>query len=344
MWIYDFISLKEIIRNEIVGSNIYLCLTFLETAKWYCKVGRYSIISPNFKFTECQITIIVLWTSLDFLSQVDFKPLPILIIFYYALSFSTLYIVHCSVAKSHPTATPWTVACQASLSFTIFCPSLSLLKFMSIESVMLSEHLIVCCPLLLLPSVFLSIRVFSNELALCIRWTKYWSFSISPSNEYSVIISFRIDWFDLKCSLRDSQESSPASIQKHQPAQVGCNRQVLWAGALGKPRDIGWGERREGGLGWGTHVNPWLIHVNVRQKPLQYCKVISLQLIKINEKKKSINSSAPSLLYSPSLTFIHNSGKTIVWLYGPLLANWYLCFFNTLSSLSWLFFQGASVF
>ena len=84
----------------------------------------------------------------------------------------------------------------ASLSCTI---SLSLLKFMSIESVMLSNHLILCHPLLLFPSVFPSIRVFPNESALCIRWPKYWSsgFSISPFNEYSGLISFRIDWFDL---------------------------------------------------------------------------------------------------------------------------------------------------
>ena len=66
-------------------------------------------------------------------------------------------------------------------------------------------------------------------------------------------------------------------------------RQVLRAGALGRPRGMGWGERREGGSGWGTHVNPWLIHVNVWQKPLQYCKVISLQLIKINGKKKNLH-------------------------------------------------------
>ena len=70
------------------------------------------------------------------------------------------------------------------------------------------------------------------------------------------------------------------------PAQVGCMRQVLRAGALGRPRGMGWRGRWEGDSGWGTHVNPWLIHVNVWQKPLQYCKVISLQLIKINEKKK----------------------------------------------------------
>ena len=74
------------------------------------------------------------------------------------------------------------------------------------------------------------------------------------------------------------------------PAQVGCMRQVLRAGALGRPRGMGWRGRREGGSGWGTHVNPRLIHVNVWQKPLQYCKVISLQLIKINEKKKCRSS------------------------------------------------------
>ena len=72
------------------------------------------------------------------------------------------------------------------------------------------------------------------------------------------------------------------------PAQVGCMRQVLGPGALGRPREIGWRGKWEGGLGWGIHVNPWLIHVNVWQKPLQYCKVINLQLIKINEKKLNI--------------------------------------------------------
>ena len=75
-------------------------------------------------------------------------------------------------------------------------------------------------------------------------------------------------------------------------------RKVLRAGALGRPRGMGWGGRREGGSGWGTHVNPWLIHVNVWQKPLQYCKVISLKLIKINEKKKKRTDSRDSLFKS----------------------------------------------
>ena len=95
-------------------------------------------------------------------------------------------------------ATPWTAARQALLSIT---NSWSLLKLMSIESVMPSNHLILCHPLLLPPSIFPGIRVFSNESVLCIRWPKYWSFSfsfsISPSNEYSRLISFRVNWLDL---------------------------------------------------------------------------------------------------------------------------------------------------
>ena len=93
-------------------------------------------------------------------------------------------------------AAPWTAACQASLSIT---NSQSLLKLMSIKLVMPSNHLILCHPLLLLPSIFPSTRVFANESVLRIRWPKYWSFSfsISPSNEYSGLISFRMDWFDL---------------------------------------------------------------------------------------------------------------------------------------------------
>ena len=94
----------------------------------------------------------------------------------------------CSVMSDY--AIPWTAAHQASLSFTI---SWCLLKLMPIELMMPSNHLIFCCLLLLLSSIFPSIRSFSNELALCIRWTKYWSFSISSSNEYSQLISFRID-------------------------------------------------------------------------------------------------------------------------------------------------------
>ena len=101
-----------------------------------------------------------------------------------------------SLSRVQLFATPWTTARQASLSIT---NSWSLPKPMSIESVMPSNHLILCCPLLLLPSIFPTIRVFSNESALHIRWPKYWSFSfnISPSNEHPGLISFRMDWLDL---------------------------------------------------------------------------------------------------------------------------------------------------
>jgi len=105
-----------------------------------------------------------------------------------------LVVVAQSLSRVQLFATPWTAAHQASLSFTI---SQSLIKLISIELVKPFNHLILCCPLLLLPSIFPSIRVFSNELSLRIRWLKYWSFSISPSNEYSGLISFGNDWFDL---------------------------------------------------------------------------------------------------------------------------------------------------
>ena len=112
-------------------------------------------------------------------------------------------------------ATMWTSASQASLSFTI---SQGLLKLMSIESVMPSNHLILCCPLLFLPSIFPSIRVFSNESILHIRGPKYWSFSfsISPSNEYSGLIFLRIDWFDLLAVQGILQSLLEHQIQKHQ--------------------------------------------------------------------------------------------------------------------------------
>ena len=124
-----------------------------------------------------------------------------------------------SLSRVRLFATPWTEACQAFLSIT---NSRRLQKLMSIESVMPSNHLILCRPLLLLPSIFPSIRVFSNESVLCIRCPKYWSFSISisPSNEYSGWISFRMDWLDLLAvqgTLRSllQHHSSKASILKH---------------------------------------------------------------------------------------------------------------------------------
>ena len=114
-------------------------------------------------------------------------------------------------------AMPWTAACQASLSIT---NSWSILKLMCMDLVMPSNHVIFCFPLFLPPSIFPSIRVFSNESVLCIRWPNYWSFSISPSNEYSRLISFRMDWLYLLAvqgtvnSLLQ-HHSSKASILQH---------------------------------------------------------------------------------------------------------------------------------
>ena len=121
-----------------------------------------------------------------------------------------------SVAQSCLTlCDPMNSACQASLSIT---NSRSLPKLMSIEPVTPSNHLTHCCPLLLLPSTFPRIRVFSNESVLCIRWSKYWSFSfnISPSNEHAGLISFRMDWLDLLASKGLSRVFSNTTVQKHQ--------------------------------------------------------------------------------------------------------------------------------
>ena len=119
------------------------------------------------------------------------------------------------LSRVWPFATPWTAAHQASLSIS---NSWSLLKHMSIKSVMPYNYLIVCCPLILLLSIFPSIRVFSNESVLHIRWPKYWSFSFSihPSSEYSGLISFRMDWLDLLAVQGTLRIFSNITVQKHQ--------------------------------------------------------------------------------------------------------------------------------
>ena len=134
--------------------------------------------------------------------------------------FCTLLLFSRSVMSD--SATPWTTARQASLSIT---NSWSLLKLMSIESVMPSKLLILCCPLLLLPSIFLSIRVYSNESALCIRWSKYWSFTfnISPSNEHPGLISFRTDWLDLL-----AVQGTLKSLLQHHSSKAS----ILWHSAV----------------------------------------------------------------------------------------------------------------
>ena len=134
------------------------------------------------------------------------------------LQFSSVQLLSCIQLF----VTPWTTAHQASLSIT---NSHSLLKLMSIESVMPSNHLILCHPLLLPPSIFPSIRVFSNELVLHIRWLKYWSFhfSISPSNEYSRLVSFRMDWLDLL-----AVQGTLKSLLQHHSSKAS----ILWRSAF----------------------------------------------------------------------------------------------------------------
>ena len=127
-----------------------------------------------------------------------------------------------SLSRVRLFATPWTAARQASLFFTNFRSSL---RLMSIESVIPSNHLILCLPFLLLPSIFPSIRVFLNESVLCIKWPKYWSFrfSISPSNEYSGFISFRIDWLD-----PFAVQGTLKSLLQHHISKVSIKASILW--------------------------------------------------------------------------------------------------------------------
>ena len=154
-------------ENQTVG-----CLVFALGGEYRCSMWLVNFIAPSYPHASKMQPSVACYTSL---SSVQF---------FQWLSHVRLFV------------TPWTAACQASLSIT---NTQSLLKFMSIESVIPFNRLILCCPLLLLSSIFPSIRAFSNESVLRIRWPKYWScsFSISPSTEYSRLISFQMDWLDL---------------------------------------------------------------------------------------------------------------------------------------------------
>ena len=142
-------------------------------------------LNPEVKFTGYTQSVLRFHKTYCWKSRITYPS-------YFKHQFSLVQ----SLSRVRLFVTPWTAACQASLSIT---NSRSLLKLMSIKLVMPSNHHILCCPLLLLPSIFPSIRVFSNESVLRIKWPKYWSFSfnISPSNEYSGLISFRMEWLDL---------------------------------------------------------------------------------------------------------------------------------------------------
>ena len=138
-------------------------------------------------------------------------------------SLQAIISVQCSRSVMSDSATLWTAAHQASLSIT---NTWSLLKLISIESVMPSNHRTLCHPLPLLPSIFPSIRVFSNESVLCIRWPKYWNFSISPSSEYSGLISFRMAWLDL-LAVQGTLKSLLLTVFNHSP-----KASVLWCSSF----------------------------------------------------------------------------------------------------------------
>ena len=159
------------------------------------------------QLTQVLLMLFKLFGCLANYTEMLFLICFIFIVFFHSLilfSVSSIFKLHLShnlsfvqsLSQLQLFVTPWNVALQASKSFTVFW---SLFKLMLIELVMPSNHLVLCHTILLLPSIFPSIRVLSNELALHIRWPNYWSFSfsISPSNKYSGLISFRIDWFDL---------------------------------------------------------------------------------------------------------------------------------------------------
>ena len=173
-------TLKSLLQHHSSKASILQCSAFflVQLSHPYMTSGK------NIALTR--------WTFVDKVISLLFSMLSrLLILSFQGIQFSSVQSLSCVQLF----ATPWTPACQASLSIT---NSRSPPKPMSIKSMMPSNHLILCHPLLLLPSIFPIIRVFSNESALCIRWPMYWSFSfnISPSNEHPGLISFRIDWLD----------------------------------------------------------------------------------------------------------------------------------------------------
>ena len=204
--ILTFSQITQNIQNTFIPS-------FCPKLCYYCSILSPILLSEsptNQTWFIMIYTVNVLWDlpihlTLSWFTIILLLPFPTILPEEYTLNFLHGINSVQSLSCVQHFATPWTAACQPSLSII---NSQSLLKLMHIESVMPSNHLILCHPLLLLPSVFPSIRVFSNESVLHIRWPKYcsFSFSISPSNEYSGLISFRIDWS--LCCPGDSQQSS----------------------------------------------------------------------------------------------------------------------------------------
>ena len=190
--IFEVCTTQYMSQLHFTDEQTYICntesrhiiqLVFRETVLHTVSLLVFSLITCSLRYAT--FTLLITWQ--DTISYQTFS---------HSYHMAAIYIWKLVQFSLVPQSclTQRTAARQASFSIT---NSWGLLKLMSIESVMPSNHLVLCCPLLLLPSTFLSIRVFSNESVLRIRWPNYWSFSISPSNEYSGLISFRTDWFDL---------------------------------------------------------------------------------------------------------------------------------------------------
>ena len=178
-------------------------------------VHLYTVLSANYPSPSC-----ILLPSSKHLLQGGFLDSLTFLVSKHRMDSTSFAAVGQPLSLVRLFVTPWTAARQAFLSIT---NSQSLLKLMSSESVMPSNHLTLCHPLLFPPSIFPNIRVFSNESALRIRWPKYWSFSISPSNEYSGLISFKMDWLDLL-----AVQGTLKSLLKHHSPQAS----ILWGSAF----------------------------------------------------------------------------------------------------------------
>ena len=215
-----------------------LCINLknMKTSNWTCEKGKHSFwmfATREQTFCEFLLFFFVLakhhcTTARKVLAKSIFECYygeKFISKYMYLFSFSdtiNLDSVQFSQSVGSDSAIPWTAACQVCLSIT---NSRGLFKFMSIETMMPSSHLILCCPLLLLPSIFPCIRVFSKESVLRLRWPKYWSFSltISPFNEYSGLIPFRVDWFDLL-----SVQGTLKSFLQHHSSKAS----ILWPSAF----------------------------------------------------------------------------------------------------------------
>ena len=251
MWYYNFIfthTLYRLFRSYLkirTASLLFFILKLLFDAAFFSQ--PFSIVHDPVSEMG----------GLNFFAFPSPNSLLVVVIFL-SLSCICLYV------------TPWTETHQAPLFFTIFR---SLLKFISAELVMRSNHLILCCPLLLLPSVFPSITIFSRESALCIRWPQFWSFSCSnnPSNKYSGLISFRIDWFDLLAVW-----GTLKSLLQHHNSKASV---LLWHLAFFVVQLLNpYVTRKTIAL---TIITPWLIHFQ-----FAFCSISSSEICFLHDQKK----------------------------------------------------------